>query len=115
VATFGLPVVQTNRKAVQASRPAFEPPVDTDSKQRVQRLLTLARSGQLVVFMGAGVGRSAGMPDWKGLLEQLATSAQLLDGLKESVLRLPAEDAAQVIGRALTSERLQERTVELLS
>jgi hypothetical protein len=100
--------------AVQKNRPKVEPPVDAASKRRVERLADLARAGQLVVFMGAGVSRSAGLPDWKELLEQLATSAQLTGDLKESLLDLPAEDAAQVIGQALTRRRLPERIVELL-
>ncbi len=100
--------------AVQKNRLKVEPPVDADGKERVQRLAKLARSGQLVVFMGAGVSRSAGLPDWKELLEQLASSAQLTGDLKKSVLGLPAEDAAQVIGQALTNKCLQERIVELL-
>lgn len=100
---------------LQKSRPKVKLPVDADDMERVQRLVKLARSGQLVVFMGAGVGRSAGLPNWTGLLEQLAASAHLPDDLKESVLRLPAEDAAQVIGQALSSKGLQESIVELLS
>lgn len=43
-----------------------------DLEDEAQRLAELARSGELALFMGAGVGIPAGLPSWTGLLEQLA-------------------------------------------
>lgn len=102
--------------AVQKSRPAFYPPTGSAGEEHVERLARLTRSGQLVVFMGAGVSRSAGLPDWKELLERLAAKTSWAGNkeMRESVLALPPEDAAQVLSQSLTSEGLQELIVEML-
>ena len=40
-----------------------------------ERLAGLARAGRLVLFIGAGIGKGAGLPDWNELLEGLREQA----------------------------------------
>ncbi|WP_051551345.1 SIR2 family protein [Nocardioides sp. URHA0020] len=45
--------------------------VDVPYLEEARRLGELARRGELALFLGAGVSRSAGMPTWRELLRQL--------------------------------------------
>lgn len=47
-------------------------------EQLAQTIADHARSGSLVLFVGAGVSRDAGLPDWRGLLRALAVESDLL-------------------------------------
>ncbi len=59
--------------AAQAERNVFEtwPVLDDDLKNEAQKLANFSREGKLAVFIGAGVSKGSGLPDWKGLLKNL--------------------------------------------
>jgi hypothetical protein len=65
-----------------------------------------ARAGELAVFLGAGVSAAAGLPTWERLLEELAGRAGLDDGLRAGLSRLPPQDAAALLARALGRDEL---------
>lgn len=47
--------------------------------RKARALASLASDGRLVVFLGAGVSQSAGLPGWKGLLDALAKEARIVE------------------------------------
>jgi hypothetical protein len=57
------------------------------------------RSNNLVLFMGAGVGRDAGLPDWDGLLEDLAQFAGMSAEETAAIRSLDPRDRARLIER----------------
>lgn len=61
------------------------------------RLARLAASGQLVLFIGAGVGRSAGLPLWEDLLDGVAGDAGLGPDERESLKSLDLLDRARLL------------------
>lgn len=66
-----------------------------------RRLATLAATGQLALFLGAGVSVGAGLPDWGGLVDQLAADAGYDPALREELSKLSFADYAQLIERDL--------------
>jgi len=59
----------------------------------------LAQRGELVVFMGAGVGTGAGLPTWDGLLSALAAELGLTPSARDGWARLDALDQAAILQR----------------
>jgi hypothetical protein len=51
------------------------PELSADLREHADRLGRLAAAGQLSLFLGSGVSRPVGLPDWWGLLDQLADDA----------------------------------------
>ena len=60
--------------AVQSVREGSDWPLTDEEEQWAVALANKARTQSLVLFVGAGVGHDAGLPDWKELLEQLCPS-----------------------------------------
>lgn len=95
--------------AIQQRRPQpIAPP--TVTRGEVDRLAGLARNGDLVAFIGAGVGRSAGLPDWRQLLGSLAANTHWDHAMRKAILNLSPEDAAEALGKEL-GDRLQNLIV----
>lgn len=74
------------------------PTLDADLREHGQRLAELARSGELALFLGAGVSMPAGLPSWWTLLVRLdercgVTEAELLS------LDSPLDQAELIVKR----------------
>ena len=85
--------------AVQARRRAEDWTRDVLSEKlrdKADYLGALARAGQLSLFLGSGVSRPVGLPDWNGLLDKLACAANI-----DKPRGLTPEAAASMIKSAL--------------
>lgn len=56
---------------------AWPVPLDDKEIRALNALVTHARKGQLVLFIGAGVSIGAGLPSWDGMLTQLAINEDI--------------------------------------
>ncbi|GAB3034948.1 SIR2 family NAD-dependent protein deacylase [Mycobacterium bourgelatii] len=66
--------------AVQARRRPEDWPWNVlreELRDKADHLGRLARTGQLSLFLGSGVSRPVGLPDWNGLLEYLAKATNI--------------------------------------
>ena len=55
--------------------PSHDPnPHPHPSPNQARQLARLSASGQLVIFMGSGMSKTAGLPSWSELLAEIATS-----------------------------------------
>lgn len=70
-------------------------------RERAVELARLASRQRLVVFMGAGVSASVGLPTWSELLERLAERAGFSETERTGLRRLGHLDRAQLIARRL--------------
>ena len=61
-----------------------------------ERLGKLARTGQLTLFLGAGVSRPAGLPSWDVLISRLAAHSTWHASL-EDLKKIPVIDAASLL------------------
>jgi hypothetical protein len=69
----------------------------SDPDAEARRLGALARSGDLALFLGAGVSRSAGLPSWREMLAMLGRRTGRLDA--EEARSLTLLDQAQLLER----------------
>lgn len=102
---FDVALVTRDRRtfvAAQASRrrlPPREswPELGEDLLAEASRIASDAREGNLVLFLGGGTSIGAGLPDWKGLLRELAKKAALSDEEIGALGALPQIDQARII------------------
>lgn len=66
-----------------------------------------ARSGNLVLFIGAGVSAGAGLPTWQALLEDLAEKAGFGEQERAALSALDPRDQASIIARRNPEYRKQ--------
>lgn len=97
--------------AVQARRRQVGDWPSFVDRKEVERLARLARDGGLALFIGAGVSRSAGLPSWDELLQDLASEPKAAAVLGTGASPLGPLDTAELLQRLL-GERLQSRIVE---
>lgn len=72
--------------------------LDDPLRVRADHLGALAAQGRLSLFIGAGVSRPAGLPDWWTLLKELAQEAQITD-IDWSTARDPLEIATPIVDK----------------
>lgn len=77
------------------------PDLDPSHRSEVSRLADEARTDRLVLFMGAGTGLGAGLPDWKTLLQGLGKAAKLSPAELEELGRLDPRDAGAALQHRL--------------
>ena len=97
--------------ALQALRTArHSRPLAGGREDQADRLAALARAGQLALFMGAGMGVTAGLPSWSELLEDLAQRV----GLEAAgdLSTLGPLDSAELLRRAADRKELQKEPTE---
>ena len=78
--------------------------LDEPLREKGAKLAEAAARGDLVFFLGAGVSRGAGLPDWAELLERLARVAPFTGAEVEALSRLHPLDQARLV-----ELRLQQR------
>jgi len=90
--------------AVQSARAPGDWALTEKEEAQAAALAREARDGRLVLFIGAGASRDAGLPDWKSLLEDLDSSEYSAEQRK-LVDQLDLRDRATLIERRLGSRR----------
>ncbi len=95
---------QEARKALRAE----SWPLPTGLLSLGRRLAEQARHQDLVLFLGAGVSRGAGLPDWQQLLTELMESAGMTPEESRAASQLSLLDQARIVQR-----RLQKSGVDL--
>ncbi|HRI66886.1 MAG TPA: SIR2 family protein [Polyangium sp.] len=73
------------------------PDLDAGLWAEGERLARIAANGNLVLFLGAGVSKNAGLPDWGGLLRNLAKGAGMSEAELEMLGDLGSLDQARAI------------------
>jgi len=81
---------------------------------RADALAARARRGGLTIFIGAGLARPAGLPDWKQLLHLLAKERISADELKEFDKLNELDRAALIERRLKPGETIGEATARLI-
>ncbi len=75
-------------------------------RRKAHKLAEVAGAGDMVLFLGAGVSRGAGLPTWGALLEELASDPALGETLNwQDLLNWGYADQARIIERALGGKR----------
>ncbi len=79
------------------------PELDERLSEDAEQLACQVVHGSLVLFLGAGVSRGAGLPDWDNLLETLAEHAGMDGREREALKRLHNQDRARLIEARLAT------------
>eukprot|EP00127_Corallochytrium_limacisporum_P007374 Clim_evm11s249 gene=Clim_evmTU11s249 len=83
-------------------------------REHARALAELAVKGDLVLFVGAGVSKGAGLPDWKRLLMELADILGLDEGTKKALRFIDPLDAATYLKAHQDKDQLALMVSELL-
>ncbi len=103
--TFDGPTFAAAQRA-RSRRAVYWPELDAGLRETAERLAQLARAGELVLFLGAGVSAGAGLPTWGSLLLQLAQEVGMDTREQEALRRLDFLDQARILSRRLGAGRL---------
>jgi hypothetical protein len=85
-------------------------PFDDEQRAGAEALADRANAGQLALFLGAGVSRTAGLPLWTELMDELLDVADVEGREHDAVARLGVQDQAEYVARRLPGgdDELQE-------
>jgi len=101
-------LMYASAQAQRGTDPAAWPELDENLWRMGEDLASVAANGDLVLFVGAGVSKNAGLPDWGGLLRDLAREAGMNEDELGALRDLGALDQARAIElRMETSQRTQ--------
>ena len=100
-----LTVAQSVRLKAHAGQPEHSPwpELPGEMAQLAQRLAHHAARDKLVLFLGAGIGRGAGLPTWDDLLDELAEDAGMDERERAALYRLPVLDRARIVENRLAA------------
>jgi hypothetical protein len=76
-------------------------PFDEEQVAAAEAIARKAAAGELAVFLGAGVSRTAGLPLWNELMEELLGLVQAEGDEADAVARLGVQDQAEYVARRL--------------
>ncbi|MDI1448984.1 SIR2 family protein [Polyangium sp. 6x1] len=94
-------------QAQRGTDPSAWPELDEHLWRTGEHLAHVAANGDLVLFVGAGVSKNAGLPDWGGLLRNLARNAGLSEDELGALKELGPLDQARAIELRMESVRPQ--------
>ncbi len=97
--------VRHARHQLASATPSIDPWLELDGRLvcLADDLARRARSGHLVLFLGAGVRMGAGRPSWDGLLDGLAREAGMDADQLTALGKLHATDRARIIEMRLAA------------
>lgn len=95
------------RRQLAATDASWWEPLEDPDHVLAKRLAQFAIDRQLVMFVGAGVSASAGLPDWNGLLAGLAGDAGLPEPLASAVSDRGRDplDRAEALAHAVADKK----------
>ncbi len=101
--------------AIQSARSSHDWNLSAEEQLLARRLAAEARADRLVLFVGAGVSRDAGLPDWRELLSQLHPQG-LSEPEQKQLDDLDLRDQATLIEQNLGGRKqLIEKIAEVIS
>jgi len=95
------------RRWLAESRTSGWPDLSEDLIAIGKGLARKAKHGQLVLFLGAGISASAGLPLWNTLLAQLAETAGMTPEERAHLAALNPLDQAELVERRMGGDRAQ--------
>jgi hypothetical protein len=104
-----------NAEMRRSGMPGLWEALPSEVDEAASSLGQAATAGGLVVFFGAGLSLSVGLPDWDRLLEQLAHAANVAGDWGERLGELDRRDRALLIEAELGPERMKQEVSDRLS
>jgi hypothetical protein len=103
---------QAERRRATALDPWRE--LDERLRAEAERLGEHAANSELVLFLGGGVARGAGLPLWNDMLDRLADRAGMSERDRQALRALEPVDRARLIEKRLHGVRLGVAVAEML-